>query len=585
MEAAKAWLGELWLEALEPAKAVVPLAIYLVLFTSFAEWQAKLHESSVFKVEMLAGIPAVILGLALFKRGLRIGLMPLGEQLGEKLPTRTGTIGVCVISFILAIGLTFAEPAIGALQEAAVLLDRERAMLLATMFGRSWCTLMLVLVIGIGVGIAAVTGSLRLMNNWGIKSMIIWALVPCLLGTMFCCWFSPNLASVVGLAWDSGAVTTGPVTVPVVISLGIGLASAAKLKRTTADAVELEKAIREVAGMPEGITADPLRYTGSLLQEEDGEEYGERDASDGDALKGFGIVTFASLWPVLGVLLLGVLLAAMRLTPGKADAASSGAEPAPDAHVAGAPEFKLASQSVGPLVLGLLVLQRFVIAEKVENMRELVDGITCVFLGLATFNMGLNFGLLPLGDAAGERMASSYAALVRQDRSFFGLVLVMCFAFIGTFAAQVAEPSLNVLGETVEKLTHGAFKRKFLVYVVALGVATGTCTGVLKVLWDISIWKIVLPMYILSVVLTQISNEGIVCVAWDAGGVTTGSVTVPLILAMGLGLGKKRDPPVVDGFGLLGCASVFPIVTVLIAGLVMERRSKREVLKQTAALG
>merc|ERR1712224_991962 len=82
---------------------------------------------------------------------------------------------------------------------------------------------------------------------------------------------------------------------------------------------------------------------------------------------------------------------------------------------------------------------------------------------------------------------------------------------------------------------------------------------------------ILVPMYILAMALTVHSTEGIACVAWDAGGVTTGSVTVPLILVIGLGLGKKRDPPVADGFGLLGCASVFPIVTVLLAGLVLDR--------------
>merc|ERR1719330_987020 len=149
-------------------------------------------------------------------------------------------------------------------------------------------------------------------------------------------------------------------------------------------------------------------------------------------------------------------------------------------------------------------------------------------------------------------MASSYAALVQEGRPVFATSLVLIFGYVGTF-----------------------------------GVAIGTCTGVIKVLWDISIWKIILPMYMLSVALTAVSAEGITCVAWDAGGVTTGSVTVPLILAMGLGLGRKREPPVADGFGLLGCASVFPIVTVLVAGLVMDRRSCRNVhvLRQPPVLG
>lgn len=570
-------LHELLAEAKEPARAVLPLAAYLVLFTEFAQWQAGLNEGSVFKIEMCAGIPAVVLGLALFKRGLRIGLMPLGEQLGEKLPTRMGPLGVCVVSFILAIGLTFAEPAIGALQMAAVLLDRDRAKLLATLFGRAWCTLLLVLVIGVGVGIAAVTGSLRLMNNWSIKRMIIWALVPCLLGSVFCTFFSEDTATIVGLAWDSGAVTTGPVTVPVVISLGIGLANATLRKQHSAQGTEMNGAspdMHEGHAHLEGTQLGGQSGDGALLQEE--------DAGTGDELKGFGIVTFASLWPVLGVMTLGLGVAASgAAAPAQVEAELS----APDAHLAGPPEFRMATQSIGPLVIGLLVLQRCVIAEKIQNVWEFSCGILCVFLGLAIFNIGLNFGLLPLGNTAGQRMASSYAALVQQGRPVFGVALVLCFAFVGTFAAQVAEPSLNILGETVEKLTNGAFRRLLLVYVVAFGVAVGTCTGVVKVLWDISIWKIILPMYMLAVGLTAVSAEGITCVAWDAGGVTTGSVTVPLILAMGLGLGRKRDPPVADGFGLLGCASVFPIVTVLLAGLVMDRRSRRNFIRRPPVLG
>merc|ERR1711870_161883 len=87
-------------------------------------------------------------------------------------------------------------------------------------------------------------------------------------------------------------------------------------------------------------------------------------------------------------------------------------------------------------------------------------------------------------------------------------------------------------------------------------------------------WTILLPMYAIACLLTVLSKDGIVCVAWDAGGVTTGSVTVPLILSMGLGLGAKRDPPVPDSFGLLGCASVFPILTVLMSHLWVKHTEK-----------
>jgi len=253
--------------------------------------------------------------------------------------------------------------------------------------------------------------------------------------------------------------------------------------------------------------------------------------------------------------------------------------PAPDAHTVGGPEIYLALQSLVPLVMGLLAIQRFVLRESLPRAGEVAGGLVCVFFGLVLFNMGLNFGLLPLGNASGQQMALVFVALAEQGRFWLGLVVVMCFAFVGTFAAQVAEPALNVLGETVERLTGGAFRRMWLVYVVALGVAVGTCVGVLKILWGLSMWKIVLPMYAIAVALTSFSSEGITCVAWDAGGVTTGSVTVPLILALGLGLGKELNGGKADGFGLLGCASVFPITTVLAAGILLGRtRDRRKAL-------
>eukprot|EP00747_Dinoflagellata_sp_TGD_P091372 gnl/TRDRNA2_/TRDRNA2_165030_c0_seq1.p1 gnl/TRDRNA2_/TRDRNA2_165030_c0~~gnl/TRDRNA2_/TRDRNA2_165030_c0_seq1.p1 ORF type:complete len:581 (-),score=79.24 gnl/TRDRNA2_/TRDRNA2_165030_c0_seq1:107-1849(-) len=550
---------ELRREAQEPARAVLPLALYLISFTDIVQWYVGVGDgSSVFKAEMLLGVPTVVCGLALFKWGLRKGLMPLGTQLGERLPELVGVGGVSAVSFVLAIGLTFAEPAIGALQEAATLLDTRRCPLLAAIFfGNSWCVFALVLAIGLGVGFAAVIGSLRLLHSWDIKRMLFWALLPCLLVTMAWSAMSEELGSIAGLAWDSGAVTTGPVTVPVVLALGIGLA---KSSRRRLDEAEMEGTSFD--------DADIYR-----LCESDSE--GLPHYQNAKDLEGFGIVAFASLFPVLGVLFLGAFVHMLGMKAADDDAVGvSDGRGATDAHVPGLPETKLALRSIGPLVIGFWAVQKLLIAEPLVNSRETALGVCCVFFGLVLFNVGLNFGLLPLGDAAGERMAIAFRACQGRGSVRLGTALVLCFAFIGSFAAQIAEPSLNVLGETVEGLTNGNLKRRTLVYVVAFGVACGTCTGVLKVLWDLSFWKILLPMYCLSFALTTVSSEGITCVAWDAGGVTTGSVTVPLILAMGLGLGKRCDPPVVDAFGLLGCASVFPIVTVLLAGLVLDRSSR-----------
>eukprot|EP00929_Paragymnodinium_shiwhaense_P077000 TRINITY_DN39631_c0_g1_i1.p1 TRINITY_DN39631_c0_g1~~TRINITY_DN39631_c0_g1_i1.p1 ORF type:complete len:350 (+),score=59.01 TRINITY_DN39631_c0_g1_i1:59-1108(+) len=306
-------LGTLVAEAEEPARAVIPLALYLVTFTAFAEWLAGLDVVTVFKPEMLLGVPITIAGLACFKLGLRKGLMPLGERLGERLPEVAGTAGVAIISFALAIGLTFAEPAIGALQEAATLLDARRALLLGTLFGNPTCLLLLVLAIGVGVGIAAVTGTLRLLNDWDVKRMIYWTLLPCMLATVAWSFISEDLTSLVGLAWDGGAVTTGPVTVPVVISLGMGLSVARAGRQRNA---LFERAQTPPSGLHKQI--ELAMAEGGFAAESSGFGYSNGSAialdnspgssGDNEELKGFGIVTFASLWPVLGVLLLGAVV-------------------------------------------------------------------------------------------------------------------------------------------------------------------------------------------------------------------------------------------------------------------------------------
>ena len=127
-----------------------------------------------------------------------------------------------LIAFLLGIGVTFAEPAIGALQAVGSIVNVEKAPFLRTLLGEWAGTL--VLVVGMGVGLAAVLGTSRFLYNWSLKPMIYMALVPTIGLTVYCMQ-DPDLAKILGLAWDCGAVTTGPVTVPLVLALGIGIAA------------------------------------------------------------------------------------------------------------------------------------------------------------------------------------------------------------------------------------------------------------------------------------------------------------------------------------------------------------------------
>jgi hypothetical protein len=154
-----------------------------------------------------------------------------------------------------------------------------------------------------------------------------------------------------------------------------------------------------------------------------------------------------------------------------------------------------------------------------------------------------------------------------------GLSVVVAFAFILGFGATLAEPALNALGMTVQNLTNGAFKKSMLMYSVAGGVAVGIALGVAKVVIGFDLMKVLLPLYLVGVTLTVFSTEEFVNVAWDSAGVTTGPVTVPLVLAMGLGLGNAVSA--VEGFGILSLASICPIVAVLSMGLFIQIINKR----------
>ena len=503
---------------MEQVRAVVPLALYLALFQILFLRRVAGDDSWV----IIGGLFAVIAGLMFFMEGLQLGLMPFGTVIGSQLPRKSPLPLVLFIALLLGIGVTFAEPAIGALKAAGGNVAVARAPYLYAMLN-DWSEV-LVLVVGASVGLAVVLGTLRFLYGWSLKPLIYAALLPVLALTVFAA-FDPELQKVLGLAWDCGAVTTGPVTVPLVLSLGIGIAAAA----------------------------------------------GKGDSG----LSGFGIVTLASLFPVTGVLLLS-LYVSYSVTPDQIIEAAKVAAALPRvaelAWYERSPgvEIVLGVRAILPLVLFLFVVLKLVLREKLENQGEIIYGIMLTIIGMCIFNIGLTYGLSRLGANAGSLVPTAFMEVSGVPASplyvyAVGLGLVLVFAWFLGFGATLAEPALNALGITTEKLTNGVFKKKTLINAVSIGVAFGIAIGVAKLIFDLPLLWLILPGYLLAIVLTFLSSEEFVNVAWDSAGVTTGPITVPLVLAMGLGLGNATHA--VEGFGILCMASVGPIITVMITGL------------------
>jgi len=509
----------------EQLKAVVPLALYLGLFQVFV-LDYPIQEATA----LCFGLVAVIIGLAIFMEGLSSGLMPFGNIIGTNLPAKAAMPVVLVVLGILGVGVTFAEPAIGALQAFGSSIDVIKAPYLFELLN-NW-TLPLVLMVGAGVGIAAILGTVRFIYGWSLKPLIYISVIPLgLLSAFF--WFTPDLRSILGLAWDCGAVTTGPVTVPLVLAIGIGIANSA--------------------------------------------------GKGSSSLSGFGVVTLASLFPIMAVLLLTLFVYSV-ITP---DQIIGNAEAIKDTVSSQSSlweqtplvEIVLGVRAIVPLVLFLAFVLFVVLRSKLTNTLVTVYGLFLCVIGMCIFNIGLTYGLGAMGTQTGQGLPGAFiqTTLVESSPIFshlVGIMVVILFAFILGFGATLAEPALNALGLTVQKLTNGAFKKEMLMYSVAIGVAVGISLGVAKLVLDLDLATLLLPLYLAGLILTALSSEEFVNVAWDSAGVTTGPVTVPLVLAMGLGLGKAVSAT--EGFGILSLASICPIIAVLTMGLLIKIQQKRK---------
>ena len=522
---------------IDQARAVVPLAIYLALF-QYIVLRTPVMDASI----IAGGLFAVMIGLMIFMEGLKLGLMPFGEVIGNTLPRKLPLAGVLTVAFLLGIGVTFAEPAIGALQVAGSIVDPAKAPYLFTLLNdRSGAT---VLVVGLGVGLAAVLGTVRFLRGWSLKPLIFMSVTPTLVLSAIA-FMDPELTKIVGLAWDCGAVTTGPVTVPLVLALGIGVASAA------------------------GKGAD-------------------------SSLSGFGIVTLASVFPILGVLCLSFYTAytvpvetiIMRAAEIKMAAELAANQPQ-WFEVTPWTEVILGVRAIIPLVIFLAIILLVVLREKMKNAFITYYGIVLAVAGMCVFNVGLTYGLAKLGDQSGGLIAGAFTSIDAIAASplyavSVGVAIAALFAWVLGLCSTLAEPALNALGMTVQNLTNGAFKKSMLMGAVAFGVATGIMLGVIKLIFDFHIMYILVPGYAIGLILTLLSTEEFVNVGWDSAGVTTGPVTVPLVLAMGLGFGNALGST--EGFGILAAASICPIVAVLTLGLYVQFKVKREERKMARQL-
>ena len=221
-----------------------------------------------------------------------------------------------------------------------------------------------------------------------------------------------------------------------------------------------------------------------------------------------------------------------------------------------------------PIALVVFGFQYLVIRRQVAHLRRVMLGFTMVLLGLAFFLAGLQLALFPMGTMMAEQLVSSDllpAAAEGVQRHWSDYYWVYLFAFAIGASATIAEPALIAVSIKAGEISGGSIDPMRLRLAVALGMAVGITLGTLRIVLGLPLHWMVLAAYVLVIVQTLRSPHSIIALAYDSGGVTTSTITVPIIAALGIGLASAipgRDP-LLDGFGMIALACLFPIITVM----------------------
>ena len=600
-------------KVIEQIQCVWFIIMYLIVFQILV-----LGLPIVYSLMIAVGILIVIVGLAFFMEGLRLGLMPLGEILGSTLP-RKKIFGLPCLPTSLAFGFvlgafaTFAEPAIGVLRAAGSGVDPTAAPLLWTILNTG--AGLLVNCVGVGVGIAVLLGVLRFYKGWSLKPFIYAGVIILSCLTLYMQFSDDRLKHVLGLAWDCGAVTTGPVTVPLVLALGIGvcrIVSTGGSSNTGFGVVTLASLFPILAVICYALylfNTDNYYYASQSNAEwhKQAGEYGKNYPKDlqkfGDlkaqaqleATQGIDESELSwSLSPDETVMVENYLNKNKRLpegytlktkvTEGEISASKLSSGERENVEVKGAktyvvregfkapdgvwnPDSEIATAfsnnfdffpntfrpqevdknengkvdpgedfysiepdgsinysktdgkltgpdqdrgalegaiwAIVPLCSILLLVLIGGLRQKPKHLDELFIGITCAVVGMCLFNLGIALGLTPLGEQLGGNVVSSFASIQPWQSEGFveplfksstaGKCLAILFGFLLGYGATLAEPALNALGSTVEKITVGAFKKNLLMQAVATGVALGIATGVAKIAFNLELWYLLIP--------------------------------------------------------------------------------------------
>ena len=477
----------------EAAASVLPVtAIVAVLCLALVRVDVGLMLS------FLLGSGLLILGMGLFTLGAELSMSRIGNLIGAKMTKSRKLWFILAVSFLLGVAITMAEPDLQVLATNVPAIDKT----------------VLIVTVSVGVGLFLMLCMVRILFSVSLRLLLIVFYALLFLGAFL------SDAGFLSVAFDSGGVTTGPMTVPFIMALGVGI-SATRSDRHAAD-------------------------------------------------DSFGLVALCSIGPVMAVMLLG----AIYPTDTQADVnmVIGGFETTVElggAYLRSLPTYMLeVAMALLPIFVFFLLFQVFSLRLRRLPLTKIVMGVGYTFLGLVLFLTGVNVGFSPLGYVLGKELVTSGLSAL----------LIPLAMLMGWFIID-AEPAVHILNKQVEELTSGAISAKAMGLSLSVAVALANGLAMVRVLTGLPILYFLLPGYAVALGLSFFVPRTFTAIAFDSGGVASGPLTATFMLPLAMGACTALGGNVMtDAFGLVALVAMMPLITVQVMGgiYVLKSRTKTD---------
>jgi hypothetical protein len=445
-------------------------------------------------LSFLIGALMLIAGMGLFTLGAENAMIPLGNATGTWM-TKTRRLWIIFpLSFILGAAVTIAEPDLQVLASNVPHIDRS----------------LLIVTVAAGVGFFLLVAMLRIF--FGLKLKL---LLTVLYSAVFILAFMSN-RDFLSIAFDSGGVTTGPMTVPFIMALGVGVAMLRSDKNAAADS--------------------------------------------------FGLIALCSVGPILTVLILGFIFngngaASQNIIKSYADTLAISSS-----YIAEIPEYLIeVAKALSPIFLFFLIFQAAVLKLKRNYFLRMLAGIVYTYVGLVLFLTGVNVGFSPLGTLLGGELS----------RGNLRFLLIPVAMLMGWYTIS-AEPAVQVLNRQVEEITNGAISAKAMGLSLSIGVSCAMGLSMLRILTRASILWFLVPGYAASLLLMPFVSDIFTSIAFDSGGVASGPMTAAFMLPFAIGASAASGGNIMtDAFGLVAMVAMMPLITIQIMGVIYRIKLKK----------